>query len=165
MNLRIEKKSIQTQIGIPEYESTLGRLMTTLSTGDTDGDGDFDAIFSYGARSFSMWDAYGNMIFDSGSDFETRLSELQQSGIEVLTDNRSDDKGPEPESVFIGMLAGKPVGFIGLERTSDIFAYDLSDPKAPAFLGYINIKAAGDISPEGLVFKATESNPPGGKAC
>ena len=141
-----------------EEDSKLGRLMTTLSTGDADGDGDFDTIFSYGGRSFSIWDAYGNLIYDSGSDFETRLAELQQSGIDVWTDNRSDDKGPEPESVAIGKLAGKPVGFIGLERTSGIFAYDLSDPKAPAFLGYINIKAAGDISPEGLVFRAIDEN-------
>jgi len=139
-------------------DAMLGRLKTTLATGDTDGDGDFDRIFSYGARSFSIWDASGNLVFDSGADLEVRLSALQQSGVDVWTDNRSDDKGPEPESVTVGLLDGKPVGFVGLERTSGVFAYDLSAPEAPEYLGYINIKAAGDVAPEGLVFKATSDN-------
>ena len=47
-------------------DAMLGRLKTTLATGDTDGDGDFDRIFSYGARSFSIWDASGNLVFDRG---------------------------------------------------------------------------------------------------
>ncbi len=139
-------------------DAMLGRLKTTLATGDIDGDGDFDRIYSYGARSFSIWDASGNLVFDSGADLEKRLSALQQSGVDVWTDNRSDDKGPEPESVTVGMLGGQPVGFIGLERTSGVFAYDLSNPEHPQYLGYINIKAAGDIAPEGLVFKPTSDN-------
>lgn len=49
-------------------------------------------------------------------------------------------------------LDGKPVTFIGLERTSGVFAYDLSIPEMPHYLGYINTLASGDISPEGLIF-------------
>ena len=139
-------------------DALLGRLKTTLSTGDTDGDGDFDNIHSYGARSFSIWDSAGEQVFDSGADFEIRLAALQQSGADVWTDGRSDDKGPEPESVTVGILAGKPVGFIGLERTSGIFAYDLSIPQAPVYLGYIDIKTAGNVAPEGLVFKPVDEN-------
>jgi len=139
-------------------DALLGRLKTSLSTGDTDGDGDFDIIHSYGARSFSIWDSAGEPVFDSGADFELRLAALQQSNADVWTDGRSDDKGPEPESVTVGMLAGKPVGFIGLERASGIFAYDLSTPKAPVYLGYIDIKAAGNVAPEGLIFKPVDEN-------
>lgn len=139
-------------------DALLGRHKTTLSTGDTDGDGDFDIIHSYGARSFSIWDSAGEQVFDSGADFEIRLAALQQSGVDVWTDSRSDDKGPEPESVTVGMLAGKPVGFIGLERTSGIFAYDLTTPQAPVYLGYIDIKTAGNVAPEGLVFKPVDEN-------
>ena len=32
-----------------------GRINVTTSMGDTDGDGDFDEIYTYGARSFSIW--------------------------------------------------------------------------------------------------------------
>ena len=74
--------------------------------------------FPNAARSFSNWDSAGEQVFDSGSDFETRLATLQQSGVDAWNNDRSDDKVPEPESVTVGRLAGKPVGFIGLERTS-----------------------------------------------
>ena len=43
----------------------LGRLKTTFANGDQDGDGDVDQIYSYGARSFSIWDENGNLIYDS----------------------------------------------------------------------------------------------------
>ena len=78
--------------------------------------------------------------------------------MDVWTDGRSDDKGPEPESVTVGMLAGKQVGFIGLERASGIFAYDLTAPQVPVYLGYIDLKTAGNIAPEGLVFKPVDEN-------
>ncbi|MGQ7848027.1 NAD nucleotidase [Granulosicoccus sp. 3-233] len=139
-------------------DSVLGRLKTTIANGDTDGDGDYDVIYSYGARSFSIWNAAGELVFDSGDQFERQLATLQEAGFDVWTDNRSDDKGPEPESVTIGELAGKPVAFIGLERTSGVFVYDVSTPTSPAYLGYIDTKHAGDVSPEGLVYIARDAS-------
>jgi len=139
-------------------DAALGRLKTTLVTGDADGDGDIDRIYSYGARSFSIWDAYGKLVFDSGDDFEQRLAALQADGLDVWTDDRSDDKGPEPESVTIGSLGGMSVAFIGLERVSGVFAYDVSRPSSPAYLGYIDTKRAGDVSPEGLVYVPDTEN-------
>ena len=44
-------------------DANLGRLKTTSANGDTDGDGDFDVIYSYGARSFSIWDGNGSPCF------------------------------------------------------------------------------------------------------
>ena len=109
-------------------------------------------LFSYGARSFSIWNSSGELVYDSGSDFEDRLAELQGQGVDVWTDSRSDDKGPEPEAVIVSELAGYSLAFIGLERTSGVMVYDISTPDAPQYAGYINTKAAGDISPEGLLF-------------
>lgn len=133
-------------------DSDLGRLKTTNATGDTDGDGDIDQIYSYGARSFSIWSASGELVYDSGDEFEQRLLELQLAGNDVWADNRSDDKGPEPESLTVAEIAGKHIAFIGLERVSGIMVYDISNPTAAAYLGYIDTKKAGDISPEGLVY-------------
>ncbi|MCD8476154.1 MAG: hypothetical protein LRY40_07170 [Shewanella fodinae] len=48
----------------------LGRLKVTTSMGDEDGDGDYDKLYSFGGRSFSIRDADGRMVFDSASDFE-----------------------------------------------------------------------------------------------
>lgn len=135
-------------------DANLGRLKTTSASGDTDGDGDFDVIHAYGARSFSIWSSEAELIFDSGNDFEMRLKDIQASGQDVWVDSRSDDKGAEPESVTIGTLSDRQVAFIGLERASGIFVYDISEPTAPDYLGYMNTLLAGDVSPEGLVFVA-----------
>ena len=48
----------------------LGRLKTTTTMGDTDGDGDHDLIYGYGGRSFSIWSHDGSLVFDSGNAFE-----------------------------------------------------------------------------------------------
>src|SRR5262245_39493258 len=48
----------------------LARLNVTIYNGDTDGDGDFDELYTFGARSFSVWDATGKQVYDSGDDFE-----------------------------------------------------------------------------------------------
>ena len=55
-------------------EDNLGRLKTTTTMGDLDGDGDVDQIFSYGARSFSIWDEFGNQVFDSGDQIAKILA-------------------------------------------------------------------------------------------
>lgn len=75
-----------------------------------------------------------------------------EEGLDVWVDSRSDDKGPEPESVVIGKLAGKDYAFIGLERTSGIFVYDITKPRRSHAVSYMDIKSEGDIGPEGLVF-------------
>ena len=37
-------------------------------------------------------------------------------GISSAVDQRSDDKGPEPEGVVTGVVNGRTYAFIGLER-------------------------------------------------
>lgn len=104
----------------------LGRLKLTLSQGDTDDDGDFDKIYTYGARSFSIWDESMSLVFDSGDDFEQRTASLipdlfnSNNDSNDSFDNRSDDKGPEPEAITVGELYGTPYAFIGLERVGGI---------------------------------------------
>ena len=139
-------------------EADLGRLKTTDATGDTDGDGDFDQIYSYGARSFSIWSSSGAQVYDSGDDFEQRLLNLQLAGGDVWTDSRSDDKGPEPESLTVASIAAKDIAFIGLERTSGVMVYDVSYPMEAEYLGFLDTKKAGDISPEGLIYVPRTEN-------
>lgn len=149
-----------------QADENLGRLKTTTEMGDTDGDGDIDQIFSYGGRSFSIWDEFGNQVFDSGDQIarilESQTPELfnANDGIAEEFDERSDDKGAEPESVTVGMIDGKPYGFVGLERAGGgVLVYDLSDPTTPKFNQYI--RTEGDIAPEGLQFIAAEDSPNG----
>ncbi len=136
-------------------DAVLGRLGISSIDGDTDGDGDFDEIYAYGGRSFTVFDETGTVVFDS------RDAQVQGLDLELITaltapqnwqDGRSDNKGPEPEGVAIGEIDGRIVAAIGAERTSGVFLYDLTDLGDVGFLGYIDGASAGDISPEGLAF-------------
>lgn len=132
----------------------LSRLLVSR-TGDTDNDGDLDQLLAYGGRSFSILDAAGNLVFDSGDQLEQIVKAFDEADVGDLfpnlwDDSRSDNKGPEPESVVIGELAGRTLMFLGLERTNAVMVWDLSDRTAPTFLEFLF--TAGDISPEGLSF-------------
>ncbi len=105
----------------------------------------FDELYSYGARSFTIWSATdGSLIYDSGSDMELRLSLLEPDNFNSTNsendsfDNRSDDKGPEPEAVTVVYLAGKTYALIGLERIGGVMVYDVSDPTDPTYISYAN---------------------------
>jgi hypothetical protein len=136
----------------------LGRLTVTTATGDTDGDGDFDKIFVPGARSFSIRTTEGNLVFDSGDDFE-QITAAQVPTLFNSSDTRSDNKGPEPEGVVVGKAFGRTYAFMGFERTGGVIVYDVSDPFHPTFVQYV--PGPDDISPEGLLFIKEEDSPNG----
>ncbi|WP_414512332.1 choice-of-anchor I family protein [Nostoc sp. PCC 9305] len=147
-----------------KQNTNLGRLTVTNATGDTDGDGDFDRIEAFGGRSFSIWDASGNQIFDSGDQFEqitaTKVPTLFNSdGAADTFDTRSDNKGPEPEGVAIGVINNRTYAFIGLERTGDVIVYEVTNPNKPSFVQYINTPE--DIAIEGLTFVSAADSPTG----
>jgi hypothetical protein len=156
--------------------AALGRLNVTKTLGDTDGDGDYDALFTLGGRSFSIWTTDGKQVFDSGSDFErivaARAPDFFNASNEDRTfDSRSDNKGPEPEAVTVGRIDGRSYAFVGLERQGGIMIYDVTTPWAPVFVDYVNNRdfsvqpfdapAAKDLGPEGVIFIAAEESPNG----
>lgn len=160
-----------------QESSNLGRLKTTTATGDDDGDGYHERIITYGGRSFSIWDEQGNLVFDSGDDFEQIIAErypevFNASNDNRRFDNRSDDKGPEPEGVVIGEIEGRKYAFIGLERIGGFMIYDVTFPYAPVFIDYVlprdfsvdpedDYPAGGDLGPEGLKFLSADIAPNG----
>ena len=48
-------------------------VRVTPELGDIDGDGDYDQLYLFGTRSFSIWDSQGNQIFDSGSQLQQHV--------------------------------------------------------------------------------------------
>ena len=147
-----------------KQDANLGRLTVTTATGDTDGDGDIDRIESFGARSFSIWDATGKQIYDSGDRLEQITATLSPTsfnsdGTAASFDNRSDNKGPEPEGVVVGVINNRTYAFIGLERTGDVIVYDVTNPSQPQFVQYLN--PPEDIGVEGLTFIAAADSPTG----
>ncbi|MBK7692446.1 MAG: hypothetical protein IPJ31_15535 [Bacteroidetes bacterium] len=128
--------------------SLLGRLNITGSLGDLDNDGDFDEIYTYGARSFSVWNANAglNQVYDSKNELElitenhpTYSNMFNASnGLGITTKDRSDDKGPEPEGIAIGSVNTTPYVFIALERIGGVMAYDITNPISPQYVTYQN---------------------------
>jgi 2',3'-cyclic-nucleotide 2'-phosphodiesterase / 3'-nucleotidase / 5'-nucleotidase len=162
-----------------QADSALGRLTVTTAMGDTDGDGVFEALYSFGTRSFSVWEltsAGPALVFDSGSDFERITARrfpnnFNASNSSNAPDTRSDNKGPEPEGVVVGMVDGRPYAFVGLERIGGVMVYSLDQPANPQFVTYVNNRdfdgdpeagTAGDLGPEGLVFIPAADSPTGG---
>lgn len=154
--------------------SEIGRLQTTSAGTDEDGDGVADRILTYGARSFSIRDASGNLVYDSGNELELITASLFANDFNSNNDengsfdSRSDDKGPEPEGVTVDYFWGRMYAFIALERIGGVMVYDVSDPRAPFFVQYINPRnfagdaeagTAGDLGPEGVLFIRRPDSP------
>jgi hypothetical protein len=155
--------------------ANLGRLNISRASGRNPVTGLYEDLFAFGTRSFSIWDDQGRRVFDSGDDLERLTAQVYPARFNASNsnnefDNRSDDKGPEPEGVVIGRVFGRQYAFIGLERIGGVVVYDISNPHAPFFVDYVNRRdftqpvntaAAGDLGPEGLLFIKAEDSPNG----
>ena len=161
-------------------EQALGRLNITTATGLSDDASCYEELYTYGSRSFSIWDADGAQVFDSADAFEQLVASVEpeffnSSHTESSFDGRSDDKGPEPEGLALGEIDGRTYAFIGFERVGGIAAFDISDPEAVKLAAYVNnrnfaasvdddpaaLAVAGDLGPEGLRFIAAADSPTG----
>ncbi|MCZ8528972.1 choice-of-anchor I family protein [Alteromonas sp. PRIM-21] len=151
-------------------------LRVTSAMGDADGDGEYDAAYAYGARSFTIWDQNGLVVYDSGDDFEritasVHGAQFNNGDDENASDSRSENKGPEPEALTVGQVGDRTYAFIGTERMGGIFVYDVTNPYDVQFAEYVinrdltegltSDDVIGDLAPESLVFVSAEDSPSG----
>jgi hypothetical protein len=162
--------------------TALGRAKVNPNIGDRDGDGDIDTIHLRGANSTTMYHN-GAIVWDSAD----LLDQIQTSAFGVANINgshslsadkstmnyvgqdRSDDKGSEPEGVAVGMVGERRIAILGLERMTALVVFDITDPRAPVFQEWLQMlptKAtpAKDVkhwSPEGIVFVPADKSPSG----
>lgn len=150
----------------------LGRLTVTKATGDTDGDGDFDEINAFGARSISIWTVDGHRVWDSGDAIERTIATTNPANFNANSDdndfdNRSDNKGPEPEGVAVGRVDGRTLAFAVLERQGGLMIWDVTDPTQPAFRQYVQTRdftldpPGPDSGPEAVSFVDPSKSPTG----
>lgn len=171
----------------PDWKSlsssaALGRAKVNPNNGDRDGDGDIDTIHLRGSNSMTMY-RDGIPLWDSGD----LLDQIQISAFGVANINgshslssdkttinysgqdRSDDKGAEPEGVAVGMVGERRVAILGLERMSALVIFDITTPRAPIFQEWLQMlpaksspfKDAKYWSPEGIVFVPADKSPSG----
>ena len=134
-----------------QKEEQMGRLNVTTTMGDTNGDGVFKELYSFGARSFSVWNGNsGAQVFDSKNELEVKAIAAG-----FYDDNRSDDKGVEPEGITVGMVGTKKLAFVGMERATSVATYDVSNPAAPVFLQILKT----GVEPEGVLFISAKNSP------
>lgn len=134
-------------------EAQLGRLNVTITGGDKNGDGNYEELHSFGARSFSVWNGNtGALVFDSKNELETACIAAN-----VYEDARSDDKGVEPEGITLGQIGQQQLAFVGMERVDAVAVYDVTNPTAPVFLQLLK---CGD-APEGVLFISAKNSPIG----
>lgn len=154
----------------------------------------YDKLYAYGGRSISIWNAQGVQVWDSGAAIEQFLasdacklgakrdsacSTYFNTGHDATAklDARSSAKGPEPEGLALGTIGSKTFAFVGLERMGGVLVFDITDPKTPQRVDYLNTRenwgtvfsataapaldSVGDLGPEGLAFIAAKDSPNG----
>ncbi|WP_137846154.1 choice-of-anchor I family protein [Microbacterium sp. 2FI] len=161
----------------------LGRLNVTIANGFDAEAKCYSELYAFGGRSFSIWTTGGEQVFDSGDAFEqithAAAPEFFNSNhTESNLEGRSDDKGPEPESVVIGEIGDRTYAFIGFERVGGIAVFDVTTPAESFFVTYVNnrdfsvsvedaddtdaaLASAGDLGPEGIAFIPAASSATG----
>ena len=110
-------------------------------------------VVTMGGRSFSIRDAAGNLVYDSGN-----ILDAQAIASGIYDDGRSDDKGVEPEGVTLQTINGRTYAFVGLERTTKgaLAVFDITDPANAAFVKMI--VTDGTTRPEGLITFVKDNN-------
>jgi 6-phosphogluconolactonase (cycloisomerase 2 family) len=154
-------------------DNDIGRLKVTTVKGDTNNDGQYESLYAYGARSFTIWDSNGLVVFDSGDDIGRITASVHGEAFnnnedENKGDTRSDDKGAEPEALTIGTIGERTFAFIGLERMGGIMIYDITNPYDVQFEDYFynrgliaGAEITGDLAPEGMTFIPREQSATG----
>jgi hypothetical protein len=147
--------------------------------------------YSFGSRSFSVWRPANvegvdtmEQMWDSGDLLETMTAKENPAGYNSdwnttnggpnALESRSAKKGPEVEGIAVGTAYGTQWIVVGMERDGGIALFDGNDPLKPVFVDYINTSvregnliagkttaAAGDVSPEGIMFVSPDESPTG----
>jgi hypothetical protein len=159
-----------------ETNSALGRLRVSTRDGDTDGDGDIDQFRMPGTRSFSIWNAStGVRVFDSGvnmpSTFEEYIAANDAANFNIdqatpTVDDRSPNKGPEPEGLTVATIGTDTYVFVALERTNHVFVYKIDTTTPGGFQASdvtldSAVKGGTNYGPEGMVLVPAVDSPTG----
>lgn len=106
--------------------------MVVANEGDMDG----------GSRGFTVFRRDGTEVYEAGASFEHAIVQIGH-----YPEERSRNKGVEPEGMEVASFGGVPMMFILAERASVIGVYDMSNPAAPALAQLL----PSGISPEGAI--------------
>lgn len=124
----------------------------------------YDELYIAGTRSFTIFDAQGNVVFDSGADFENEIAKNYAANFSTRVDDSDDiddvsgpydligddyyfwegvdarslKKGVEPEALAVHKIGDKVFAYIGLEKQGGFFVYDITSPAESKMIEYFN---------------------------
>jgi hypothetical protein len=104
----------------------------TANEGDMDG----------GTRGWTIFSQDGDVVYESGVSFEHAIIQIGH-----YPEERSGNKGVEPESATFDVFNGTPYLFIGSERGSVVGVYNVTDRANPV----LELLVPWGIGPEGYV--------------
>jgi DNA-binding beta-propeller fold protein YncE len=163
LNEEARARTVTTDASFPNRANTqVGRLTVTTSVPASSPPQ--STLYAFGSRSFSIWDANVQQVWDSKDQLEQLQAAANPSFFNSNNDannfdNRSDNKGPEPEGTLTAVIGGRTYGFVGLERQGGVVVADLSDPTAPVILQHLQTRlfsgatVGPDSGPEGMSFQ------------
>lgn len=149
----------------PLADAYLGRLEVSIFDGLNEA-GEIAEPTMFGTRGFSILDGMtGELIFDSGSFIEEFALQHDPAtfnmndGKVANMDDRSDNKGPEPEALAVAHFAGKLWMAVGTERQNGLFLLIVDELAAPRLFAYANPHLDGDFSPESILLIPGDHRP------
>lgn len=101
-------------------------------------EGDMDG----GSRGFTVFNKDGTEIYESGMSFEYAVIEIGH-----YPEERSGNKGVEPEGMEAATFGDVPMVFLLAERSSVVGVYDMSDPANPVLAQLLPT----GLGPEGAI--------------
>ncbi|XP_072174719.1 mesenchyme-specific cell surface glycoprotein-like [Diadema setosum] len=130
-------------------DSELGRLEFSVTDGLSETEpGKIEELFFFGGRGFSIIRTSDFMrVYDSGDDIEHKVmkyfpkvfnsetypDEEDRELPSDLVDKRSDNRGPECETIEVGTIDGETVLFVGVDRASVIAIYKVNENGQASF--------------------------------
>ncbi len=128
-----QTETLSTVLREPDGVSWLStEYFATADEGDLDG----------GSRGFTVFNTQGQVVYSSGNFMEHQTARLGH-----YPDERSGNKGNEPENAEFGVFGDERYLFVNSERSSLVFVYDVADFTKPAFKQALPAGAA----PEGAL--------------
>jgi hypothetical protein len=122
----------------PDSIAWLGALLATANEGDyEDANGE-----EGGSRGFTLFDYNGQVWHDAGVSMEHAFIRAGH-----YPENRSENKGIEPEGIAAGSFHKQDFLFVGSERGNAVAVYDVARPWAPVMH---QLLPAG-MGPEGIL--------------
>jgi hypothetical protein len=95
-----------------------------------------------GSRGFSLFSQDGSVVFDAGTSFEALAVRHGH-----YPEDRSENKGSEPESIEYARYGSQDFLFVGSERGSFVAVYELDQRGRPQFSQFL----PAPFGPEGLL--------------